>query len=146
MAAGLAIDRNNLDVFRVQFQNAVAELKLETDTDTLISVDYCPKPEEILTRRFFEHYKNMQPFGNGNPEPVFLFDNLQFVTAGTVKDHLTYTVRANGQVYRGIGFKMADKLQMVQNGPVRLAFKLRDTVYRGEWRTELHAKDIMPSD
>jgi len=142
MAAGLTVDKNNLQSFIARFTTAVAAMNVREDGGMFIQIDYCPEPEEVLESEFIRLYQKMQPFGNGNPEPVFLFDNPRFMDTGTVKNHLTYTLKSRGQVYRGIGFGMAEKIELIRNGSVQLAFKLKNTVYKGEQRTELHAVDV----
>ncbi|MCL7488409.1 MAG: single-stranded-DNA-specific exonuclease RecJ [Desulfobulbaceae bacterium] len=142
MAAGLALNKKNLQYFTALFTEAVAAMNIRGVDNAIIQVDYCPEPEEILESEFFRHYRKMEPFGNGNPEPVFLFDSPGFIETGTVKNHLTYTLQSGGKVYRGIGFGMGEKIELIRKGPVQLAFKLKNTVYRGESRIELHAVDV----
>jgi len=143
MAAGLSIDKDKLDVFTSRFESTVAGLNVQNNIGAVISIDYCAEQEEVLDKVFLEHFSTMQPFGNGNSEPVFMFNSPEFSKVGTVKNHLTFTLRSNGQEYRGIGFGMAEKIKSIQNGPVQLAFKLKNTVYRGERATELHVVELL---
>jgi single-stranded-DNA-specific exonuclease len=146
MAAGLALHKDNLQFFTNQFESVVSQLDSTKDTDTMIHVDYCLELEEVMNRDFLHHYQSMQPFGNGNPEPVFMLDRPEFVKTGIVKNHLTFSLSAGGRMYRGIGFGMADKIKLIKAGPVHLAFKLKETVYRGEHRTELHVVELIATD
>ena len=143
MAAGLAIHKDNLQFFSNQFKTAVAKLKIKDDTENLIIIDYNPTPEEVLNKDFLHYYQTLQPFGNGNREPIFLFDRPQFIKTQTVKNHLTFELKTNNQVFRGIGFNMAEKIKLIKQGPVQLAFKLKKTVFRREHRTELHIIEII---
>lgn len=145
MAAGLAIHKDNLQFFTSKFESYISGLDITKEVGTKINIDFCPSPEELLEKRFLHQYQLMQPFGNGNLEPVFLFNNPKFIETGVVKNHLTYALKVNGQVFKGIGFGMADKIKLIKNGPVQFAFKLKTTVYRGESRIELHAIDIVSS-
>lgn len=145
MAAGLAIHRDNLQFFTNKFQSFVAGLDVQYIEEPIIQIDHCPEPEELLEKNFLQKYQLLQPFGNGNREPVFLFNEPKFIESNTVKNHLTFALRVNGQVFRGIGFNLADKIKLVKNGPVQMAFKLKRTVYKGENRLELHAVDIVSS-
>jgi hypothetical protein len=63
--------------------------------------------------------------------------------ASVIGTHLKYFVNVNGTTFRGIGFNMADKLQLVQNNSVDLLFKLKKNVFRGEEHLEFHAVDII---
>jgi len=146
MAAGLAIHKDNLQFFSKQFETAIAALKNQEAPVNIIKVDYNSTPEEVLNKDFLQHYQSLQPFGNGNPEPVFMLDRPEFIKTRTVKNHLTFELKANGQVFRGIGFNMAEKLKYIQSGPVQLAFKLKNTVYRGEHRTELHIVELIAAN
>lgn len=145
MAAGLAIHKDNLQFFTKQFESFIAGLDIKKGAETEIKIDYCPQPEEVLNKLFLQKYKFIQPFGNGNPEPVFLLDKPTLMNIGTVKNHLTFTLKSNDQVFKGIGFSMADKIEIARKGPVQIAFKLKNTIYRGEHRVELHIIDIVPS-
>lgn len=143
MAAGLAIHRDNLHFFAKQFETAVAGLSIKDAVENVIPVDYCPTMEEVLNKEFLHYYKKLQPFGKGNSEPVFMVNKPEFIKTNAVKNHLTFEVRSNGQVYRGIGFGMAEKIKLIQNDSVQLAFKLKNTEYRGESRTELHIVELL---
>lgn len=146
MAAGLSIDRANLDAFTGQFEATVADLHVKGENRAAIPIDYCAEQEDVLDKIFIQHYNNMQPFGNGNHEPVFMLSNPEFSKVGTVKNHLTFALRSKGQEYRGIGFGMAEQLKCIQDGPVQIALKLKNTVYRGERVVELHAVDIRTAE
>ena len=100
---------------------------------------------QVFEKTFLQYYKSMHPFGNGNPEPVFVLKNPKFVDTGTIKNHLTYTLKINNQVFRGIGFGMADKLKLLRSNSVQLAFKIKSTVYKGEHRIEMHIVELLPS-
>ncbi len=144
MAAGLTLEKERLSEFSERFNKVVAEEREHAETTGAeeICVDYCPTGEEIFNSSFISSYQCLGPFGNGNPEPVFLLTDLKMCRTSVIHNHLRYTVNVDGKHYRGIGFGMADKLDIVQDSPVQLAFKLKQNVFRGERYTELHAVDI----
>jgi single-stranded-DNA-specific exonuclease len=144
MAAGLTIEKEKLAEFTVKFDRVTAEERAQVETTPVeeVCVDYCPTCEEIFDRTFINCYQSLGPFGNGNPEPVFLLTDLKMGRASVIHNHLKYTVHVAGKNYRGIGFGMADKLDIVQDSTVQLAFKLKQNVFKGEKYTELHAVDI----
>lgn len=145
MAAGLTIHKDNLRFFTTQFKSAVARLELREEQVNIINVDCNPSADEVLNSEFIKYYRRLEPFGQDNHEPVFMIDNPELANIRTLKNHLAFDLKSNGQVFRGIGFNIADKIQHVRNGPVQLAFKLKKTVYRGENRTELHVVDLLPA-
>ncbi|MDH3328277.1 MAG: single-stranded-DNA-specific exonuclease RecJ [Desulfobulbaceae bacterium] len=148
MAAGLTIKKEVLPQFIEEFNLAVPETGDSPDKlqARVVNLDYNGDKWEIFDSRFFHYYQLMEPFGNGNPEPVFLLTNQEMSRVSVVAAHLKYSVNVNGKTFRGIGFGMADKLNMVQNNPVDLLFKLRKNVYRGEEYIEFHAVDIVAAE
>lgn len=71
MAAGISIDETQLDAFRQQFaehvlRNTTAEQRLpKIYLDAELNFDW-------LSLAFLKSYELLQPFGSGNPQPVFL--------------------------------------------------------------------------
>jgi len=86
----------------------------------------------------------MEPFGSGNPEPIFIFNKIKLERVKTIKNHLKFAVRQNGCFLNGIGFGLGDKLNLTSN-PVSMAFKIKTNTFRGERRFELHLLDIAPN-
>ncbi len=142
MAIGLTVQRQDLDVFRKAFDAAVLNSGLLEQTRQVV-VDLCLKAgdNEIFTRGFIAAYQKMEPFGEGNPEPVFLVQGQCLENIGLVREHLKFTVRANQMTIRGIGFGLGSSIN-IANGPVDLFFKLKNSTYRGREFLELHAINI----
>ena len=146
MAAGLTLMKDNLSEFRESFNMSIPETVeiLEQASSDLV-IDYCLSDEEVIDKNFIHSYQYLEPFGNGNHEPVFLLKKVKMDNASTVHDHLKYSFKINNRVYRGIGFGMSDKLSLVRNESVQLAFKVKNYVFKGKERTEMHAVNIMPT-
>jgi single-stranded-DNA-specific exonuclease len=130
-------------IFAERFNAIISRMMLEDKGDREFLVDYCPRPEEVLDERFLAHYHQLEPFGNGNPEPVFLLEKSRVSNPGTVKNHLKYSLEVNGQTYRAIGFGLADKMEIISGTEsVHLAVKIKSSVFRGVKRTELHTVNV----
>ena len=76
MAAGLSLPPEKLACFRKRFEEAVR--------DTLGDRAVSPRIEVLgevafgeITDRFFEELEVLEPFGHGNPEPVYTLRNVQ---------------------------------------------------------------------
>jgi len=147
MAAGLTITKDNLPEFRNKFNMSIPE-KTQTSEQVLKDqiIDYCLTGEEMFDENFIHFYRYFEPFGNGNPEPVFLLPSVKMDSASTVRNHLKYTFKMNNTVCRGIGFGMSDKLNLVRNEHIQFAFKIKNYVFRGKERTEMHAVNIIPTN
>ena len=78
MAAGLSLPKDKVAVFR-EMINREAELT-EADFIPKIIIDV-PMPVDYITESLIEELKILEPFGMGNPKPVFAEKNLNIVSA-----------------------------------------------------------------
>ncbi|MBT3379676.1 MAG: single-stranded-DNA-specific exonuclease RecJ [Lentisphaerae bacterium] len=71
MAAGLSLELEHLDEFRVSFEASVKQvLGPESMRSELDICGHVPFAE--IDDTFFEEMTSLEPFGHGNPEPVFV--------------------------------------------------------------------------
>jgi single-stranded-DNA-specific exonuclease len=74
MAAGLSLKTENIEKFFQRFDDLIAAMGLKHYIPSLDidgNVDFTE-----LDENFFEHLKKLEPFGCGNPEPIYRFNNL----------------------------------------------------------------------
>lgn len=144
MAAGLTVKKDMLPQFKEEFNISVSKAKagLKIQKEEKIAVDYVVGEAEVFDTKFMQYYQLLEPFGSGNPEPVFLVKGQQMNGLKIIYNHLKYSVNVNGVRYKGIGFGMADKFDLAQNNPVDILFKLKKNVFRGEESIEFHAINI----
>ncbi len=92
----------------------------------------------------------MEPFGAGNPRPVFHSGTLQLADAPRVlkSRHLAMRVRQRGRVFRAVAWRMADREDFVKRhgDALDLAFHLSENTWRGERTIELSVADIRPGE
>ena len=74
MAAGMSLKEENIEEFR-RLLNANCTLSEKELTKT-IWIDV-PMPYEYASQKLIEQLKSLEPFGNGNPKPVFADKNLK---------------------------------------------------------------------
>jgi single-stranded-DNA-specific exonuclease len=74
LAAGVSMPEQNVDAFRA-YLNAHCELEPE-DFEEKITIDV-PMPMSYVTLDFVKQLSVLEPFGNGNPKPVFAQKNLR---------------------------------------------------------------------
>lgn len=94
MAAGLSMREEDVDAFRREI-NALCTLT-EEEMQERIHIDV-PLPVSQVSFDFVEELELLEPFGTGNPKPVFAQKNLLFVSA-----------RALGKTGNVIRFTVAD--------------------------------------
>jgi single-stranded-DNA-specific exonuclease len=142
MAVGLTVVSENFDQFSEEFNNCVCRMMQAVElegvmVDMIVNVeDNCEEMAHSL--------KLMEPFGQGNPEPVFLLKNIRMQKVTRLRDHLRFSLLINGSRIHGIGFYKAAQFE-VASRPVDLGFKLKQTTFRGRERIEAHAVAIKPT-
>lgn len=92
-----------------------------------------------------EELARLEPFGSGNPEPLFKLSGVRIRTSRVVgQDHLKFRLeegRLGG--LSGIGFKMAERQPELARGtPVDLAAHLERTEWAGLQSLELRVRDL----
>ena len=81
MAAGLALNRNDLVEFRSTFQDAIRESLLTTPPLIKLTKEFDGKVRlNELDNKFFNDLEKLEPFGPGNPEPTYIIDSVEFTS------------------------------------------------------------------
>ena len=106
-------------------------------------------PLAAITPRTMAGLRAMEPFGAGNPRPVFHSGALELAGAPRVlkSRHLAMRVRQQGRVFRAVAWRMADREDFVRRHGAALdvAFHLTENAWRGERTVELSVADIRPA-
>ena len=76
MAAGFTIKKDNLDLFKEFINNHYNKSK--HITHKLFSYD-AELSFTAINKSFYDDIKKLEPFGNGNPNPTFLFKDLKVI-------------------------------------------------------------------
>jgi single-stranded-DNA-specific exonuclease len=144
-AAGLTMEKGRVKEFRTRI-NQWADDRLEPD-------DLIPRlrlDAELqlagIESGVIEGLDALQPFGLGNPRPVFDAATVEIVSGpNRIKDrHLTMNVKQNGRVFRAIAWRAAERAAFLEEHrkAVRLAYSLDKNTYQGETTIELNVADV----
>ena len=147
-AAGLEITRENFGLLR-RAVNEVAQRHV-------INGDYATPTLDIDAEVAFgeidmaavEYLQLMEPFGEGNAEPLFTSRAVEVVAApkvvGRGTGHLSLLVRQqSGPAFRAIGFGMGAQAAEIQRGDkLRIAFAPMINEFRGSRDVELSLKAV----
>src|SRR4030095_6144459 len=79
MAAGLALQERNFDLFAEAFRKAAREVLSEEALLPCVRLDHELAFAEIDID-FLRWHETLQPFGNGNPQPLFLAREIDTIT------------------------------------------------------------------
>ena len=144
LAAGFSVEREKIPAFRAAI-NAYAAKK--GDVYPTLTID-CRLNPAHLSAEILQSLALMEPFGAGNPQPVFgLFD----VVIQTVKPigsnkHIRVTVTKNGVTVPTVFFGQTQETFPYYAGDaVDLAVKAEKNEYMGETRLSLQIRDIRPA-
>lgn len=142
MAVGVTLETSSFDRFRSAFSNACAtEQAGAIASHQTRSYDMTPK--DLDSRGFITKLQWFQPFGEGNPEPLFSLEGVRLHNVKDVSGHLKFSlVVQNTKPINGIGFNLADQMAHVKENPVDILFKFKRSSYRGVKRNEIQLISI----
>lgn len=144
MAAGLTVSRNHFDAFRERFESVAAEQLSPEDLGPEQRVDLeIPLAQATDTLERLVRY--LEPCGMGNPAPVFGVRGVALAQRQKVgSNHLRGTLRGNGSALGAIGFRLADRLSIQDDGPVDAAFRLEQNEFRGQTSLQARLLSVTP--
>ena len=103
-------------------------------------------PLTAITPAIVEGLRRMEPFGAGNPRPVFHTGSVELANGPRVMKsrHLSMSVRQDARVFRAVAWRMAERAEFVTRHAraLDIAFHLTENHYRGEHTVELSVADI----
>lgn len=146
-AAGMTIGNEKLDLFYEKF-NALVEKKLTgKKTEPELLIDLVLKPEEI-TLEAVQSLTELEPFGEGNHEPVFVLEDMTVLEARTVgKDgqHWKLKLKNGGQpkIFDAVGWSLVETIPALKSGDrIDIACELSVNTWNGGTTVQLKLLDI----
>jgi single-stranded-DNA-specific exonuclease len=143
-AAGLAIAADRIDELRRRLNDYAADILTDEALVPIVETDYT-LPLKLATLETVADLSRLEPFGPGNPTPVFETYGAQIVQAPRVlKDkHLKLRVQQSSRwldcVWWGAGARAQD---VFLGDRVSLAFTLSENTYNGNTQAQLTLKDL----
>ena len=150
-AAGLSLKVENVPAFTRRFENYVASHILEEQTEASLDIEAQLEFKDI-THRFHNELKRFNPFGPGNPKPVFctrkVYDYGTSKVVGREQEHIKLELVDNksNNIMNGIAFGQSSQARYIKT---KRAFDIcytieENTHKRGE--IQLQIEDIKPSE
>ena len=144
-AAGLTMPLENVDAFRIKFDEVVAKTILPEQLTPMIDIDL-ELNLAAITPRFFGIINQMQPFGPQNMTPVFSSGGVMVAGKPTImkEKHLKIEVYQTGTpVFTAVGFSMAHHYADLMTGkPFAICYSIEENDFRGQKTLQLMLKDI----
>lgn len=146
-AAGLALELDKIDEFRVRLNEVLRSSITSEDLSEEITIDSKIRFSEI-TPKFLRILDQFAPFGPGNLRPVFLSENVHVSGFPRIvgNNHIVASFRQSGsdKVFDSIGFNMGDHLELIRNNNQELdiVFSLDKTIRDSRIYPQIKLKDI----
>ena len=145
LAAGLTIEKRLIKDFRKKINDIVHKFKKDNPFYHEILVDYKIANKVNLTNLFNE-IKRLEPFGAGNPKPLFVYRFLalkEIKTVGLNGKHLSLKMFNGKEYIRGIGFNMGFVANHIEvNQKIDIICSVEMNTWNGEENIQLHIKDL----
>jgi single-stranded-DNA-specific exonuclease len=148
-AAGLSMHIDNLPAFCERFEQYVATHIREDQLQPTLLVEAELELADI-TPAFYNVIRYLEPFGPGNPRPLFATRNLinhrDTRAVGKEGEHLRLDVTDRAYAITGIAFKRGDMAKHIQNGnPVDICYELDENTFNNRTTIQMMVQDIKPS-
>ena len=143
-AAGLTLEKENVDFFREKFEEVVSATITEELLIPEIKIDAEIELKQI-TPAFYNIVKQMEPFGPENMTPVFVARAVVDTGFSRIlkEDHLKFVIQQGETILTGIGFFMADKFPVVESRqPFDIVFKIDENEWNGNKTLQLKVEDV----
>lgn len=146
-AAGMKIETKNIDLLRTALNTHAEGILSEDDLIPELKIDAVVKCES-LGLPLIEELRSFEPFGAGNPKPVFLTKNLQINDEPFVmkEKHLKLKLRGdNGKMFEAVWWSGVEKSQgqtLTPGSRIEVAYTAEANSWQGNTRLQLVVEDI----
>ncbi|MGB3211970.1 MAG: single-stranded-DNA-specific exonuclease RecJ [Desulforhopalus sp.] len=146
MAAGLTVCNSNIKTFETHFTSLAREAMHKRKVIQKKRFDISCPVEVIMSKEHLDWLRLLEPFGPGNPQPVFQDPMVRIIDSRTVgrdSAHLQATIRGKYSNLKGIGFSLGKHLSDIQKKPERkLTYAPTMNRFRGTVNWQVRIIDI----
>jgi len=146
MAVGLSLKRDNFQNFKKKFQEIASQSNIE-EIIPIIKVDAEINSNDLQINKIKE-LKMLEPFGEGNKLPIFLYKNLKIDSIRALSEgkHLKLTLKDDNKIIQAIGFNMGHLSgEYLIGDKVDVVGTLEINEFNGYENIQINLKDIMKS-
>jgi len=145
MAAGLALREENFERFAEAFRSTAHELLSEEALQPRLRLDHELAFMDIDVE-FLRWHEMLQPFGNGNPQPMFFARSVEPVAPPRLvnEKHLIFRLRQGDRHRRAVYFDGASN--QLPPPPWDVAFRIEADEYDGETLVAMHIEAVRAAE
>jgi single-stranded-DNA-specific exonuclease len=145
-AAGITIRPERIEELRRRLNEHAASCLTSDDLEPLVKIDLELRPEDV-TFSLARELDALEPFGAGNPRPVFMTRNLRRLSEPVViKDkHLKFRLAGpQNRPLEAVWWNCVEAPGQTPdlNGSIELAYTLETSAWNDEYRMQLNVLDL----
>ncbi|MBC7911150.1 MAG: single-stranded-DNA-specific exonuclease RecJ [Pyrinomonadaceae bacterium] len=146
-AAGLTIKRERVSELRTRLNAHAAAALSDEDLVPALQID-AELPAQSLKMELAEELKQLEPFGAGNPRPVFMTRNLQLLSEPRVLKERHLKLKVAGADRRPVeavwwdGVEELDGRTLTTGSRIEMAYTVETNTWQGVTRLQLVVKDV----
>jgi single-stranded-DNA-specific exonuclease len=150
-AAGLSIKRERVDELRRRLNEHAAAMLSDKDLQPFIMIE-AELPSDALSLALAEELRALEPYGAGNPRPLFMTRNLRLMAAPRImkEKHLKLRLAgADGRPLEAVWWNAVEELDgqtLAPGARIELAYTVEENTWQGVTRLQLNVKDLKRSD
>lgn len=149
-AAGLSMHIDDLPEFKQRFEAYVAAHIQPNQLQPTLDIEAELQLGDI-TKSFYNVLRHLEPFGPGNPRPLFvsrrLINHRDTRAVGKEREHLRLDVTDRMNAITGIAFGRADMAEYIQNGnAVDICYELNENTFNHYTTIQMMVQDIVAAD
>jgi single-stranded-DNA-specific exonuclease len=142
MAVGLTIESDKVENLRIAFEAAIRNQFPDGLPEPALSIDAELKPDDLRVSLLSE-LEILAPYGQGNPEPVFLLRQIQLASSSLLaREHVRFSMyipASNGPI-DGVGWNMAENAPPA-GSPIDMVVRFHWHSWRGRRNPRLTMLD-----
>ena len=140
-AGGLSIKSECLERFTEAFEKAARQLLCAEDLMPRLEIDAQLDFSE-LSLPLLRELEILEPYGIGNPEPLFMTVNAEVCERKVFSAGIRYRLRQGGRVVSGVIFGAGDAFPGVPGERIDVAYRLCENEWNGATSVEMKIVDI----
>lgn len=146
-AAGLSMEKENLEAFKKRFEEVVKERIEPHQKEPSIMIDAAVELED-LHKDFFNFHRKLAPFGPHNQKPVLALKNQKIrglaKQMGKEGNHIKFYLQnpQTGRNLECVGFKLGKHLEKFNTHSFDIAFTAEENHWKGNVTYYLNIKDV----
>jgi single-stranded-DNA-specific exonuclease len=143
-AGGLSIKETNFGAFSEAFESVARECLGPSDLLPLLEVDVRLNFSEVGIPLLRE-LESLKPFGVGNPEPLFMTEQVEVCDRKPFSGGVRFHFRQGGRVIGGVAFGVSEDFLAATGKTMDLAYRLSENEWNGMSTVDLKIVDARPA-